>query len=751
MRAYPPPQKAITRRAPWSSTKNQSVFSDLHESLQAVLAERLGWQELREVQEQAYMAVRDGNDMLVLAPTAGGKSEAALIPVVDNLLKSGTKGVACLYLSPLKALINDQEERVAAFCRPTGLSVAKWHGDVPKGNRGWDADEAPQFLLITPESLEVLLHEKGHRGDLANLRYVIIDELHAFVETERGVHVKVLLDRLDKIARAPLQRIGLSATVGNPEEILEWLSAGSHPRRLVSVPAPATAKKFRFVLEPNPGRRISALARLVANKKALVFVNSRSLAETIVSEAAGRIKNLHIHHSSVPPAKKKQAEEAFHSGEGACIICTSTLELGIDIGDLDIVVQVGPPDSVSSFLQRMGRSGRRKQAAYVAWLLSDPNEILTSCAVIECAMEKRVEPLVPQEIPCNVLVQQIFLFVISASRAGRNTVVRELRAFPAFAHFSQKDIDRVLDYLVSAGFLVADGGMLMPGPEMERAFGRSNYKDLYSVISGGSEYRAVTPEGEEVGSLDARFANRSNPGNFTLGGETWSVVKCDDSHNLVVVVPGAHGGARSRVFWTAGEEAAMSPVICNAVQRIVARGGTVLPLGETENEALATALHNLPEGIGERGIFVHEEKRNGRKEVVAYSFAGSRFNRVLAHIVKGLLGRVEVRYDDYRVRVTRAGKTGAAEKVACAIREIPGHSLDEIAFFLPPVPTVSWKFAVAIPPGDFRAMVLADYYHAGDILHAVAKMPVNNLPKNETGATGMNEENKIPADSEDED
>ena len=119
--------------------------------------------------------------MLIIAPTAGGKSEAALIPVLDDILKSGAQGVACLYLSPLKALINDQEERIAAFCRPTGLSVAKWHGDVPRGDRGWDADEAPQFLLITPESLEVLLHEKGHGADLANLKYVIVDELHAFV------------------------------------------------------------------------------------------------------------------------------------------------------------------------------------------------------------------------------------------------------------------------------------------------------------------------------------------------------------------------------------------------------------------------------------------------------------------------------------------------------------------------------------------------------------------------------------------
>jgi ATP-dependent Lhr-like helicase len=700
-----------------------------------VLAERLGWCELREVQEQAYTAIHGGNDVLIIAPTAGGKSEAALIPVLDDILKSGAKGVACLYLSPLKALINDQEERIAAFCRPTGLSVAKWHGDVPKGDRGWNEDEAPQFLMITPESLEVLLHEKGHNADLANLRYVIVDELHAFVESERGVHVKILLDRLDRIARSPVQRIGLSATVGNPDEILAWLSSGRHSRRLVAVPAPATAKKFRFVIEPDPARRIDALTGLVAGKKALVFVNSRSAAEAIVQVVAGRIKNLHIHHSSVPPATKKAAEEAFHSGEGACIICTSTLELGIDIGDLDIVVQVGPPDSVSSFLQRMGRSGRREQAAFVAWLLSDPGELLTSCAVIECAREKKVEPLLPLEKPYNVLVQQIFLSILSASRAGRGTVARDLLTFSAFAHISSGDVDRILDHLVSAGYLAADGEMLMSGTESERVFGRSNYRELYSVISGGNEYRAVTPDGEVVGSLDARFANRPDPGAFALGGATWSVVKCDESHNLVVVVPGGNGNGISRVFWTAGEEAALSPVICGAVQRIVARGRTTLPLGEGETGVLDTAIRTLPVGIAGQGIFVREEKGNSGKEVVVYSFYGSRFNRVLAHLTKGLLGRVQVRYDDYRVRVMRAGKTGAAAKVAGAILNIPALSPDEVAAFLPLPSPELWKFAAALPPLDFRAMVLSDYYHIGAFTRTLAQVPVILMPDAEPGVT----------------
>ncbi|MGA2105243.1 DEAD/DEAH box helicase [Methanoregula sp.] len=701
--------------------------------MQAVLSERLGWYELREVQEQAFKAIRGGSDVLIIAPTAGGKSEAALIPVLDTILKSGIKGVACIYLSPLKALINDQEERIATFCRPTGLSLSKWHGDVSKGDRGWKPDEAPQFLLITPESLEVILHEKGYAAALANVRYVIVDELHAFVESERGVHLRILLDRLDQITGFAVQRIGLSATIGNPDEVLFWFSGGRRSRQLVAIPSPAAEKKFKFVIELDPDRRITALAGLVTGKKTLVFVNSRTMAEQILQGAAGRIKNLHIHHSSVAPAKKKEAEEAFHGSEGACIICTSTLELGIDIGDLDIVVQVGPPDSVSSFLQRMGRSGRRDQAAFVAWLLSDPGELLSCCAVIECAKDKITEPLRPPEKPWNVLIQQIFLTVFSASRVGRGILVRNLLSFFVFSLFSAEDIERVLAHLVSEGYLLIDGEIFMLGPSSEKVFGRSNYRDLYSVIQGGDEYRAVTPDGEVIGSLDARFAHRIDPGDFSLGGTTWSVVKCDESHNLVVVVPGGDVKGKSRVFRSSGGEAALSPVICNAVQRIVARGETVLPLGTSDTETLREAISNFPTGIKERGIFVRVERGNAGREVVVYSFFGRRFNRVLALLLKGYLCRVQVRYDDERVRVTRAGKTGAAERVVECIRAIPELSPEEIAAYLPLPPPDPWKFASMLPLPVFRDMVHIEYYHSKEVIRILARVPVTILPDEESG------------------
>ena len=447
-----------------------SVFSSLHESLQQVLGQRLDWSELREVQEQSYAAVSAGNDVLVIAPTAGGKSEAALIPVMDDILKHGRAGVTCLYISPLKALINDQEERFAAFCTPTSLSLKKWHGDVPKGDRSWKG-EPPHFLMITPESLEVLLQERTLSADLRQVRFIIIDELHAFVETDRGVHLKVLLDRIDTITGREVQRIGLSATTGNPAEILRWLSDDRHGAVLVATPAAPREKRFSFLIEPEEGKRTSAIAGIVAGRKALVFVNSRSSAENLAKSLHGRVRNLHIHHSSLSVETRKSAEDSFLSQDGACIICTSTLELGIDIGDLDVVVQVGPPDSVSSFLQRMGRSGRRGRAAYVAWVLKDPCELLCSCAIIECAMDREVETLRPPEKPYNVLLQQLFLSLHNPPRASRRKVIAELLSHPVFREISAKDLDRIIRHLIADGYVTTDGEMLMPGTEAERVSG----------------------------------------------------------------------------------------------------------------------------------------------------------------------------------------------------------------------------------------------------------------------------------------
>jgi len=707
-----------------------SIFPSLHESLQQVLAQRLDWMELRQVQENACRIIQSGSDALIIAPTAGGKSEAALIPVMDDLLKHGRPGIACLYISPLKALINDQEERFRTFCVPTALSVMKWHGDVARGERMWKPGESPHFLMITPESLEVLLQENTLASDLREVRYIIVDELHAFVETERGVHLRMLLHRMDRLTGREIQRIGLSATAGNPEELLHWLSDGRHAAELVHVPAIPEEKQFLFVTEEGENDRIDALVRAVSGRKALVFVSSRSSAEQLVSACAGRIRNLHIHHSSISPASRKLAEEAFHSQDGACIICTSTLELGIDIGDLDVVVQVGPPHSVSSFLQRMGRSGRRGKAAYVVWILKDPRELLCSIAIIECAIQKQVENLRPQKKPFGVMLQQVFLRLRHHPRTTRRDLVSFILAAPVFRATDPRILDRMLGHLLQNGYLTTDGEMIMPGPEAERVFGRSNWKGLYSMISGGGEFRAVTPDGEVVGMLDAQFVGSPASGEISLCGRSWRMVKCDEEHRIVVVVPGGAGYAR--VFWTGGNDDGFSPLVCHTVQRLRSRGTTTLPLGNREQGLFHLALAQFPAGIGPEGLFILEQDGEKNGTVTVVSMNGSGFNRILALLLRHRLGRtVHVRYDDFILIVSHTGREAAGERVLQAILEIRSMDYSAIAEVLPLLPSDGWKFASALPGPLFREMLISDYYHIEGFRETLGSSAVFCIPARE--------------------
>jgi ATP-dependent Lhr-like helicase len=703
-----------------------SVFSTLHESLQQVLAQRLDWTELREVQEQTYSAVIKGHDVLVIAPTAGGKSEAALIPVIDDILKNGRKGISCIYISPLKALINDQEERFRIFCTPTSLSVMKWHGDVPKGDRAWKDGEPPQFLMITPESLEVLLQEKKLSSDLRHVRTIIIDELHAFVESERGVHLKVLLNRLDRRVKRPIQRVGLSATAGNPKEVLEWLSDNRHETELVMVPSHPKEKHFLFIVEPEESQRINALVRIVEHKKALVFVNSRSVAEKLMKAGAGRIDNLHIHHSSLAPAIRKSSEEAFSSPGGACIICTSTLELGIDIGDLDVVVQVGPPNSVSSFLQRMGRSGRRGKPAYVAWVLQNACELLCSVGIIECAIQKEVEDLVPPKKPYNVLLQQIFLYLYNHSRVSRKNLISSVLSYPSFKEIGPVVLDQIFSHLITAEYVTTDGEMVMLGTEAEKVFGRANWKDLYSVISGGGEYRAITLEGDMVGKLDARFVNSKNSEEISLGGRSWSMVKCDEGHNIVVVVPS--GSDSSRIFWTSRGDGGVSPLVCRKVQQICSQGKSALPLGDHELDVIQTALDKIPDGLGKKGLYVIDQKSTKRMEVLILSFSGSRFNRLLSLLLKDRLGaKARVKFSDFTIRVSGAAKEGTEDRILGALKEIQKMEKDEIQAALPIPQAGTWKFACALPGSLLSDLALSDHYHAEEFMHSFRNLPLGIL------------------------
>jgi ATP-dependent Lhr-like helicase len=371
----------------------------------------------------------------------------------------------------------------------------------------------------------------------------------------------------------------------------------------------------------------------------------------------------------------------------------------------------------------MGRSGRRGKSAYVAWVLQNPCELLCSLAIIECAIRKEVENLVPPKKPYNVLLQQVFLYVYTHSRISRKQLAASVLSPPVFREIEPKLLDQIVIHLVQAGYLTTDGEMLMLGTEAERVFGRSNWKALYSVISGGGEYRAVTPDGEVVGKLDARFVNSRNSDEISLGGRSWSMVKCDEGHNIVVVVPS--GSDTSHTFWTSAGEAGFSPLVCRMVQKIHARGGSVLPLSEHENEVMQTVLARIPEGIGDDGLYVVEQRGKKGVEVLIFSFSGGRFNRLLTLLLQDRLGsKVHVRYNDFIVRVMGAGKEGAGQRVMSVLQEIQKMEKNNIRAVLPLPQAEGWKFARALPASLLSDLSLSEYYHAEEFMDIMRNIPV---------------------------
>ena len=353
----------------------------LHPVVVHHLVNSLGWQALRALQDQAVGPVLDGADALLLAPTAGGKTEAAVFPLLTAMDQQHWSGLSVIYVCPLKALLNNLLPRLELYVSWLGRRVAVWHGDVTASARQRILREPPDVLLTTPESLEAMLISLRveHGRMFSDLRAIVIDEVHAFAGDDRGWHLLAVLERLTRVTGRPIQRIGLSATVGNPDELLGWLQGTGRDQRPAVVvtpetsPAPVGAAPARVAAgesTPAPAdieldyvgsvsNAATVIATLHRGEKRLVFCDSRQLVEEIGAELRERGVTTYLSHASLSIDERRRAEQAFAEGRDCVIVATSTLELGIDVGDLDRVIQVNDPPSVAAFLQRIGRTGRR--------------------------------------------------------------------------------------------------------------------------------------------------------------------------------------------------------------------------------------------------------------------------------------------------------------------------------------------------------------------------------------------------------
>jgi ATP-dependent helicase Lhr and Lhr-like helicase len=526
-----------------------SAFDRLSGALQYPIVNALGFRELRPVQLETIDALLEGKNAVVLAPTAGGKTEAAFFPLLSLMDTDDWRPVSVLYLSPIRALLNNQEARIQKYAGLIGRRAFKWHGDTAQGPRKRFIKDPADILLITPESLEAMLMSSRvpARALFAGLRAVIIDEVHAFADDDRGAHLSALLERLTRFCGRDLQRVGLSATVGNPDEILHWLQGSSErPSTIVN---PGGARALPDLSLDYVGSLENAalmVERLHPGKKRLVFVDSRRKAEQLGSALTARGVLTYVMHGSLSAAQRRDAESAFEQGSDCAIVATSAMELGIDIGDLDHVLQIDSPASVASFLQRMGRTGRRGGAPNCTFLTLEDNTALHAAALLHLYRTGYVEPVRPSRQAFHILAHQAMALAVQFGGVARGDWFQWVAGATAFADLSPADRDALMERMLSESILADQGGKLWLGPVGERRFGAANFRQLYAVFDAPRLITVVAGT-EEVGSVDAQFLATLMEGGkdpaFTLGARAWQVVHLDWERGVCAVKPAPTGKA----------------------------------------------------------------------------------------------------------------------------------------------------------------------------------------------------------------
>ncbi|USQ82560.1 DEAD/DEAH box helicase [Streptomyces phaeoluteigriseus] len=627
-----------------------SVFARFAPRLQQAIVSRLGWSSLRLVQEEAGEALLAGDNAVILAPTAGGKTEASIFPTLSQMVDNEPEGVGALYIAPIKALLNNQADRLGLYTEMVGLRSFVWHGDTPDHPRRQFLREPAELLMTTPESLEVML--VSPRVDenklFADLRIVVIDEVHALAGSDRGAHLMSVLERLARISKHDVQRVGLSATVGNPEAILTWVQGTSNrPGRVVNPPKQPERRQLLVAHRQDLAELSRDAARVATGQKSLFFCQSRSMTEAVAEYMRRAGTAVFVHHSAVSREERQLAEERFHHGRDACIVCTSTLELGIDVGDLDRVLQAEAPDTVSSFLQRMGRTGRRTgQAANTTFFCETTEGVLQAIALIELAKADWVEAVEVERRCWPVLIHQLLAMALTNDGIAVDDAWKHLTRVSDFQGIHRAEYDRLLKWMVRDGALRLVGGQLVLGPKTERRFGRKNFMELYAVFSSPQTYTVQTTDGQPLGSLNQAFVDRLVDGvsSFLLGGRAWAVLRVRHDDRRVVVEAAPRG---RQPTWGGFLPQFLGFDVCQHILSVLLSDERYPYLDDAAWEVLDERRASMRGSINsQRGGVEFDDG-----EIRWWTFAGGRINATLRYALEAVAGDWKVIPDNFLIKV----------------------------------------------------------------------------------------------------
>lgn len=568
-----------------ASSSDSLGFARLDERIQRWIWGE-GWTSLRDAQERAIPALIEADrDVIIAAATAAGKTEAAFFPILTNLLQQEEQPGSVLYIGPLKALINDQWSRLSQLCELLEVPVTAWHGDIAASRKHRFIKDARGVLLITPESLEALFVRRGTAmpGLMQNLRYVVVDELHAFIGLERGKQLQSLMHRMELAAGRRIPRVGLSATLGDMGlaarflrptdeagvELIVSANAGQELKVLLKgyVHSKPRAELDKTLENPAPEDLIpgSSLAvadhlyKVLRGSNNLVFPNSRQQVEIYADllrrscERESVPNEFWAHHGSLSKEYREDAERALKEGNRpATAICTTTLELGIDIGAVKSVCQIGPPPSVASLRQRLGRSGRRKgePAILRGYCIEPPLEphsgisdslregLVQSIAMVQLLIRGWFEPPRVGGLHASTLIQQILSVIAERGGASAAQLWNILVKSGTFDQISRDDFLALLKHLGDKQLLVQDSsGLLLHGELGEKLV---NHYEFYAAFSSDEEFRLVC-DGRALGSLPVSHPLKEGQ-HIIFAGRRWRVLDVD-SEKKVISVTRDKGGA----------------------------------------------------------------------------------------------------------------------------------------------------------------------------------------------------------------
>ena len=547
-----------------------SDFSDLPWFLQEYIHERR-WDTFRDVQTEAFETFRksDGH-MIIASATSSGKTEAALFPAIASLYKEPVKGIGALYIGPLKALIDDQFERIIPMLEKSEIKVTGWHGDISASKKNSLLKRPEGILQITPESLQNIIvnHNEDLKRMFSSLRFVIIDEIHSFIPSPRGAQILCCLETLERICGCRPRRIGLSATIGNMDSAIDWISANTGKDVTVVGDSGKRASEIRIVYNDFPASsyedsvpRKKAITRYyrdlfdsVKGHDTLIFTNSRASAERTarslktVAEREGLGSIVFVHHGSISKEYRKAAEERMKDPFRKTVtVATSSLELGIDVGAMERIVQIDPPLTCMSMLQRMGRSGRRGGDQDITIVCNDDSDkpwmtvfgvsvnLIRSIAIAELAEEGWSEPLKEDPLPYGLLFHQTLEHMASGIGCRYSELKDTVLSMYPFRNISEDEYKLLLRSMVASGILERmDDGTLLIGRQGERlVFGH----DFCSVFDVRPEID-IYIDGRHLGSIQElpEIGDR-----IQLAGRMWQVISISEGSSRADVRPSDEG------------------------------------------------------------------------------------------------------------------------------------------------------------------------------------------------------------------